>query len=158
MTRERLVAYFSRTGTTAAAATWLAATLDADLHDLAPHRYLPDLYGLVRVVGDTLDLTDEPVVAPPLAGRRLVVLAAPIWFLAPAAPLRAFIRASRFDGADVLAVLTMSAACSPRALRSLRADITAAGGRCRGVHALRASPGAPPTARLATLLDDLRLP
>lgn len=157
MTRERLVAHVSRTGTTAAAAAWLAARLDADLHDLAPHRYLPDLFGLARAVGDVLDLTDEPAVAPPLAGRHLVVLAAPIWFLAPAAPLRAYVRASRFHGADVLAVLTMTTACSARALRSLRADIEAADARCLGVHAVRVRPGAALPDLLAPLLSDLHL-
>lgn len=157
MTRERLVAYVSRSGTTAAAAAWLAAALDADLHDLAPHRYLPDLLGLVRVAGDLLDLTREPAVAPPLAGRRLVVLTAPVWLLAPAAPLRAYVRASRFHGADALAVLTMTAACSRRALRSLAADIAAADARCLGVHAVRLRPGDAPDRLLAPLLSDLNL-
>lgn len=157
MTRERLVAYVSRSGATAAAAAWLARALGADLHDLAPHRFLPDLLGLVRVAGDLLDLTREPVVAPPLAGRRLVVLAAPVWLLAPAPPLRAFVRASRFHGADVLAVLTMTTACSPRALRSLAADIAAADARCLGVRAVRLRPGAAPDGPLAALLSDLNL-
>lgn len=158
MTRERLVAYVSRTGTTAAAATWLAARLDADLHDLAPHRYLPDLYGLVRVAGDVLDLTQEPPLDPVLAGRRLVVLAAPIWFLAPAPPLRAFVRASRLRGADVLAILFMTTACSARALRSLRADIDAADARCLGVHALRVRAGEAAPDLLTPLLSALHLP
>lgn len=157
MTRERLVAYISRTGTTAAAAGWLAARLDADLHDLTPHRYLPDLYGLVRVAGDALGVTDEPPVAPALVGRRLVVLAAPIWFFAPAQPLRAFVRASRFHGADVLAFLTMTTACSARALRSLRADIDAADARCLGVHAVRVRPGDALPDLLTPLLSDLHL-
>lgn len=157
MPRARLVAYVSRTGTTAAAASWLAARLDADLHDLTPYRYLPDALGLVRVVGDVLDLTREPPVLPTLDGRRLIVLAAPIWLFAPAPPLRAYVRATRFGGADVLAVLTMTAACSARALRSLRADIDAADARCLGVHALRVRPGAALPDLLAPLLSDLHL-
>ncbi len=158
MTHERLVAYVSRTGTTAAAASWLAARLDADLHDLAPHRYLPDLLGLVRVAGDVLDLTQEPAHAPTLAGRRLVVLCAPIWFLDAAPPLRAFVRASRFRGADVLVVLTMTSLCSARTLRPLRADIVAADARCLGVHAVRVRPGDALPDLLTPLLSALHLP
>jgi len=157
MPRAHLVAHVSRTGTTAAAAAWLAARLDADLHDLSPHRYLPDLLGLVRVVGDVLDLTREPPVAPSLAGRRLVVLAAPIWCLAPAPPLVDFVRATRLVGLDVLAVLTMTTTCSARALRSLRADIDAAGARCLGVHAVRLRPDAALPGPLAPLLSALEL-
>lgn len=158
MARPRLVVYVSRTGTTAAVAAWLAARLDADLHDLAPRRDLAGLGGLARIAAGALNLSRET--APPitLGGRRLVVLAAPIWFLAPAHPLHEFVRAHRLDGADVLVVLTMTTGCRQVALRRLRSDIEAAGGRCLGVHALKVRPGDPPSELLAPLLSDLHLP
>lgn len=157
MARQRLVAYVSRTGTTAAVAAWLAARLDADLHELTPRRDLAGLRGLARIVA-AFDLSRTPADVPAPFVRPLVVLAAPIWFLAPARPLREFVRAHRLDGADVLAVLTMTTGCLDVGLRLLRRDIEAAGGRCLGVHALKVRPGDPLPDLLAPLLAAHHLP
>lgn len=151
--RPPLVAYVSRTGTTATAAQWLAERLGGALHPIAPRRYPPDRRGLARIVADTL--RPPALDALPPRGARTVVLAAPVWFFAPARPLTSFVRSHRLDGADVIAVLTMTHACAPRALDALRRDIERAGGRCHGVHALRVRAPAELPALLTPLLADL---
>lgn len=145
-----LVAYVSRTGTTAAAARWIAAEIGGELHAIAPDRYPPDRRGLGRIVADTARAPAVDGVS--LAGRRRIVLAAPVWFFAPARPLSSFVRRHRFDGADVIAALTMTHACAPWALAALRRAIERAGGRCRGVHALRVRSPAELPALLAPLI------
>lgn len=154
--RPDLVAYVSRSGTTATAARWMAERLDADLHAIAPDRYPLDRRGLARVVADSLR---PPRVEPVgTVGRRRIVLAAPIWFFAPARMLSGWVRSHRFDGAEVFAVLTMTHACAPRALDALRDDIARAGGRCRAVHALRVRSTADLPSLLAPILPSLLAP
>lgn len=90
---DRLVLYYSRTGTTAAVAKVLAGKLGADIAEIACPRYRLGWFRYLRAGYDSIKGNLPPVEIPPIsfARYRMVVLGAPIWTSYPALPLRAFL-------------------------------------------------------------------
>lgn len=93
---EVLVVYYSRSGTTAAAARRLAEALGADLEAVAPLASYAGPSGFLRCLFHATG-RERPQIAP---GRdpsayRLVVVGSPVWAGGVSAPIRSYLFAQR---------------------------------------------------------------
>jgi hypothetical protein len=91
---KTLVVYYSRTGRTRAAATRLAAVLNADLDEIHDVRNRSGVVGYLAGGRDAW-LERETGLAPPKydpSGHDLVVLAGPVWAFTICPAMRAYLR------------------------------------------------------------------
>ena len=90
---DRLVLYYSRTGTTRLAADRLAEAVDADLGEIEVSRYRGAFFGYARAGYDSLKRNVPSVTTSKCVRRNLdlLVLATPVWTSYPATPMRAFL-------------------------------------------------------------------
>ncbi len=88
-----LILFYSRSGTTAAAANCLAEQLDADLGEIVCDRYHFPFLGYARAGHDSLKRVLPPITVSSenLASYNRLILGTPIWTSYPATPMRAFL-------------------------------------------------------------------
>lgn len=118
---NRLVVYYSLSGTTRTVATALAQELGADIEELRCDRYSPGFWGYLRAGYDSWrgKLPDlEPLSHTP-SEYGLVVLGGPIWSWHPSTPIRAFLQQESAGLPDVAFFLTQGGSAAERALREL---------------------------------------
>ena len=91
-----LCIYFSRSGTTRAAAGKIAAALDAELAEITDAQDRSGLKGYFRSGLDAMRRTVQPIdplqTERPLTDYRLVILASPVWAGRCASPVRALLK------------------------------------------------------------------
>lgn len=88
-----LILYYSRSGTTAAAANCLAEQLDADIGEIVCDRYRFPFLGYARAGHNSLKRVLPPITVPSqrIASYDRLILGTPIWTSYPATPMRAFL-------------------------------------------------------------------
>ncbi|MET3823534.1 MULTISPECIES: flavodoxin family protein [Burkholderia] len=103
------VVYFSRSGSTALAASRVAKRLDARSFALQSTDYRLGFFGLARALRDANRLKRKPEalpnITPPsidLTSFHTVWLGSPVWLYSPAPPIWAFVEHNRFDGQHVV--------------------------------------------------------
>lgn len=88
-----LILFYSRSGTTSAAAHVLAERLDADLGEITCDRYRWPVLGYARAGYDSLKRIVPPISIPSeqIESYDRLVVGTPIWTSYPATPMRAFL-------------------------------------------------------------------
>ncbi len=159
---EALVLYFSRTGATELVARHIAAQLGAELRNLdpdaAPRRPDPSfgarlragLRDLRRGRGD--ELLDR-VRNLDFAGRRLLLIGAPIWLRSPAPPLQALLDGADLTGSAVVLFVTHAGRFDERAIAACGELVRRRGGRYLGYLALQGGDGQRERERMLAQLD-----
>jgi len=88
-----LILFYSRSGTTAAAAYCLAEQLDADVGEIVCDRYHFPFLGYARAGHDSLKRVLPPITVSTenIASYDRLILGTPIWTSYPSTPMRAFL-------------------------------------------------------------------
>lgn len=107
-----LIAYYSRTGTTARIASMIAAEFDADLEMIRSPTCGSGIPGALHALGTCLGARPPAILPTRLnpADYALVILGTPVWALSLAAPLRAWLATRARNLPACAAFATASAA------------------------------------------------
>lgn len=118
---EALVVFYSRSGTTAAAARRLAECLGADLDEITAIRPYVGVAGFLRCIFEATR-GDRPDIAARRkpSGYRLVVLGSPVWAGCLAAPMRTYLLAYRHPLPSVAAFCTSGSGSAEPVFRQIR--------------------------------------
>jgi flavodoxin len=104
---DTLVVYYSRTGTTEAAARRVADALGADLETISPAARYEGVAGFLRCVFQATGRECPPIGATrDPSGYRLVVVGSPVWAGCLASPVRSYLTAHRERLPEVAAFCT----------------------------------------------------
>ena len=126
--KKALVAYFSATGTTAAAAKKLAAAADADLYEIKPA--VPytkeDLNWMNKKSRSSVEMNDKsfrPELADKnsaISGYELVLVGFPIWWYVAPTVINTFLESYDFSGKKIVLFATSGGSGFGKAVESLK--------------------------------------
>ena len=136
---KKLVAYFSCTGTTARAASALAAAANAELFEIRPKKpYSPsDLDWTSKKSRSSVEMSDEscrPEIAEKAAGMEnydTVFVGFPIWWYVAPRIVETFLESYDFDGKTVVPFCTYAATYRDETLARIR-ELTPAAEHLKG--------------------------
>ncbi len=135
-----LVAVYSRSGNTLAAAKQAAHILDADLLAIDSPDYPRSLDGQFRAIRDARARSvsaDLHHAALDIAPYESIVLCSPVWMFRPAVPLWAFVDATHFAGRRTFLLLTGNSGYDPAMIDEFGQVIESRNGRLAGHHFVR---------------------
>lgn len=127
---DALVVYYSRSGHTALASSYLANQLHADLRAVEAFDYSLGLAGWVNAMAD--GGLDDAWINPAwmdLAPYDAIYLGTPIWRGCPAPPAWEFVRSNMFPGKKVVLVTTSRGSWKQSAIELLGREIVRRGAR-----------------------------
>lgn len=116
-----LVVFYSRSGTTAAAARQLAGCLEADVDEIRPIRPYSGVAGFLRCIFEATrrDRPDITTGRNP-ADYRMVVLGSPVWAGCLASPMRSWLSAHRHHLPPASAFCTSGSGMAEPVFRQIR--------------------------------------
>ncbi len=129
---KKLVAYFSATGTTKAAAERLAAAAHADLFEIRPEKpyTAADLNWMDKKSRSTLEMNDKtsrPAIAGKLAGMAdydTVFLGFPIWWYVAPTIINTFLESYDFAGKTIILFATSGGSGLGKTAEALKPSVS----------------------------------
>lgn len=137
---KTLVAVYSRSGNTLAAAKEAAHILDADLLTIDTPDYPRSLGGQFQAIRDARARSisaDLHHASFDVAHYESIVLCSPVWLFRPAVPLWAFVDATNFSGRRTFLLLTGNSGYDPLLIDEFGQVIESRNGRFAGHHFIR---------------------